>query len=160
MLGTALAKAQSIIRRYEFYSFTGLYNAESHEAQFCNGFGDSNPGPSDVGNFIGAQNAALNFVIPGSGVGGVPEPTSWAMLLLGFGAIGSMARGRRNRPVPPSCHSISRGRVRSLGDEFGRQASVSFVWYGTSSRSLNRTTFRPSHDGPPPMRTAHRPTDQ
>ncbi len=91
--------AQSIVRRYEFYSFTGVYDPESHEAQFEKGFGDSNPGPGDVGNFIGAQNAALNFAVPDGDVGDVPEPASWAMLLLGFGAIGSMTRGRRNRPV-------------------------------------------------------------
>ena len=91
--------ARSIVRRYEFYSFTGLYDAISHEAQFASGFGDSLPGPTDVGDFIGAQNAALNFAAPGSGVGGVPEPASWAMMLLGFGSIGSMARARRNRPV-------------------------------------------------------------
>lgn len=84
--------AQSIIRRYEFYSFTGTYDAETHEALFGNGFGDSNPGPSDVGNFIGAQNAALNFAT-------VPEPASWAMLLLGFGSIGSVARMRRRKSV-------------------------------------------------------------
>ncbi|OYU15739.1 MAG: PEP-CTERM sorting domain-containing protein [Alphaproteobacteria bacterium PA4] len=90
--------AQSIIRRYEFYSFTGLYDAVSHEAQFGNGFGDSNPGPGDVGDFIGAQNAALNFVAP-AGIGGVPEPANWAMLMLGFGGIGGMARARRRRQI-------------------------------------------------------------
>jgi len=88
--------AQSIIRRYEFYSFTGLYDAASHEALFGNGFGDSNPGPNDVGNFIGAQNAALNFVAPAV-VGGVPEPASWAMMLLGFGTIGGVTRRRRQQ---------------------------------------------------------------
>lgn len=93
------ANAKSIIRRYEFYDFTGVYDAVSHEAMFASGFGDSLPGPNDVGNFIGAQNAALNFVAPAGGVGGVPEPASWAMMLLGFGGIGTMVRARRNRPV-------------------------------------------------------------
>jgi hypothetical protein len=98
-LAPAGANAQSIVRRYEFYSFIGSYDAQTHEALFAPGFGDSNPGPSDVGNFIGAQNAALNFngVAP---AGGVPEPSVWAMLLLGFGGIGGMARSRRRaRPV-------------------------------------------------------------
>lgn len=89
------ALAQSIIRRYEFYAFTGAYDPDTHEALFDPGFGDSNPGPNDVGNFIGAQNAALNFAAAPV-VGGVPEPASWAMMLLGFGAIGTVSR-RRHR---------------------------------------------------------------
>lgn len=89
--------AQSIIRRYEFYAFTGAYDAETHEALFGAGFGDSNPGPADVGNFIGAQNAALNLALPGGGVGGVPEPASWAMMMAGFGGIGGLARVRRRK---------------------------------------------------------------
>jgi len=97
------ANAQSVIRRYEFYQFTGTYNAIDHEALFSVGFGDSNPGPNDVGNFIGAQNAALNLVAGGGGggVGGVPEPASWAMMLLGFGTIGGLARSRRRQQ--PAC---------------------------------------------------------
>lgn len=99
-LAPAGDKAQTIIRRYEFYSFTGLYDLESHEAQFGIGFGDSHPGPDDVGNFIGAQNAALNFAGPaGGGVGGVPEPASWAMMIMGFGSIGGLARARRRQRV-------------------------------------------------------------
>lgn len=35
-------------------------------------------------------------------VGGVPEPSSWAMMLLGFGAIGGSLRlGRRKRKIAP-----------------------------------------------------------
>jgi hypothetical protein len=88
------ALAQSIIRRYEFYAFAGTYDPETHEALFDAGFGDSNPAPTDIGNFIGAQNAALNLG-GNPGAGGVPEPASWAMMLLGFGGIGTMARRRR-----------------------------------------------------------------
>jgi hypothetical protein len=36
---------------------------------------------------------------PGPGPGGVPEPATWAMLLIGFGAIGAATRQRRQRAV-------------------------------------------------------------
>jgi hypothetical protein len=35
----------------------------------------------------------------GNDIGGVPEPATWAMFLLGFGAIGWTLRGRRNTAV-------------------------------------------------------------
>jgi hypothetical protein len=85
--------ADTVIRRYEFYAFTGLYDDETHEALFDVGFGDSNPGPNDVGNFIGAQNAALNFNLVLAGA--VPEPASWAMMVAGLGLIGGTQRRRK-----------------------------------------------------------------
>jgi hypothetical protein len=45
---------------------------------------------------MGAQNAALNF---GPAAGAVPEPASWAMMLVGFGSIGAMIRTRRRSTV-------------------------------------------------------------
>jgi hypothetical protein len=33
------------------------------------------------------------------GVSGVPEPTTWAMMILGFGAVGAMLRHARRRPA-------------------------------------------------------------
>lgn len=89
------AGAKSILRRYEFYEFTGLYDPESHEAKFDVGFGDSNPGPNDVGNFIGAQNAALNFDAVAPGQGAVPEPAAWSLMIAGFGLAGATLRRRR-----------------------------------------------------------------
>lgn len=44
----------------------------------------------------GVQNVRYSFVGEGEG-GGVPEPTSWAMLLVGFGLIGAAKRCRRDR---------------------------------------------------------------
>ena len=40
-----------------------------------------------------------NPIVPGPGTGAVPEPATWAMLLLGFGAIGAAMRQRRRRAV-------------------------------------------------------------
>lgn len=85
--------ANSVIRRYEFYDFTGRYDEETHEALFDPGFGDSKPGPNDIGHYLGAQNAALNFNRVDA-PGAVPEPATWAMLLGGFGIAGLALRRR------------------------------------------------------------------
>jgi hypothetical protein len=41
----------------------------------------------------------LNFRVSGVTVAGVPEPTTWAMLIAGFGLVGGAMRGRRKRAV-------------------------------------------------------------
>ncbi len=78
-------KAASILRRYEFYEFSGIYDFETHEALFDPPFGDSNPGPNDVGTYLGSQNAAANLI---------PEPATSALLLAGVGLMGTVV-GRR-----------------------------------------------------------------
>jgi len=42
---------------------------------------------------------ADNFSITGTPVSAVPEPSTWAMLLLGFGGIGFVAYRRKSKPV-------------------------------------------------------------
>jgi PEP-CTERM motif len=79
--------AASILRRYEFYEFSGMYDPETHEALFEPPYGDSNPGPNDVGAYLGSQNAAVNIIIP--------EPQTCALLLAGLGLMGAVARRRR-----------------------------------------------------------------
>jgi PEP-CTERM motif len=83
--------AASILRRYEFYEFAGAYNDADHEATFADGFGDSHPGPGDVGKYLGSQNGAVNLIAA------VPEPESYAMLLAGLGLVAGIVRRRRNR---------------------------------------------------------------
>lgn len=84
--------AASILRRYEFYEFSGRYDAETHEAQFDPGYGDSNPGPNDVGTYLGSQNAAANLV---------PEPQSYVLMLIALGLMGMLAAtGRRQGRGP------------------------------------------------------------
>lgn len=53
-----------VVRRYEFYNFTGQYDPATHEA-LCGGVGDcSTPQLGELGDFIGAQMAAANIEIP------------------------------------------------------------------------------------------------
>ena len=85
------ANAESVVRRYEFYNYAGEYDTETHEAKFAPGFGDSNPGPNDIGNYLGAQNAAVNL-----NVAVVPEPETYALFMAGLGLMGFIARRRKN----------------------------------------------------------------
>ena len=79
------------MRRYEYYAYTGAVDAASGEAKPVNG-DSAPPEAGDLGNFIGAQNAALNF-----GAAAAPEPTTWALMMLGVGGIGGALRTRRRK---------------------------------------------------------------
>jgi uncharacterized protein (TIGR03437 family) len=65
--GKPLGKgSQSVIRRFEFYKYTGAYDPESHEAlcsarQGGKGSDCKGPGPGELGDYIGAQMAAAQF---------------------------------------------------------------------------------------------------
>jgi hypothetical protein len=56
------AASKSVTRRYEFYAYTGAYDPESHEALCGGGSGScSAPLQGELGNYIGAQMAAVNL---------------------------------------------------------------------------------------------------
>ncbi len=58
------AGAESVTRRYEFYEYTGAYDPESHEVM-CGGDGHCDaPLEGELGNYIGAQMAAINLGVP------------------------------------------------------------------------------------------------
>ena len=57
---------ESVTRRYEFYKYNGPYDPESHEAVPPN---EDKPAEGEVGEYIGAQMAALNLL------GGEPAPS-------------------------------------------------------------------------------------
>jgi hypothetical protein len=91
--------AASILRRYEFYKYSGEYDPATNEALVS--ISDSHPNdpndpniydPSkviDLGNYLGAQNGAVNLAA-------VPEPETYVMMLAGLGLVGVAARRRKH----------------------------------------------------------------
>lgn len=66
------AGKKSVVRRYSFYEYTGAYDPETHEVQ-CGGDGSCDfPLEGELGNYLGAQMAALNLDF----LAGEPTPTS------------------------------------------------------------------------------------
>lgn len=61
------AGQESVTRRYEIYRYNGAYNPEDHEAEPA--IDDNTPAEGEVGEYVGAQMAALNIE------GGEPAPT-------------------------------------------------------------------------------------
>jgi hypothetical protein len=79
---------ESVVRRYEFYAYTGGYDPEDHEAL------NDLYAPQYVGAFLGNQNVAANLLADQA----VPEPST--LVLGGMGTL-SLAIGacvRRWRP--------------------------------------------------------------
>jgi hypothetical protein len=93
--GPVGANAQSVIRRYEFYKYTGAVDPQNGEAFAVNG-DSATPAAGDLGNFIGAQNDAINlngvYVAPVAQ--DVPEPAS--LVVLGLGLLGIAQIRRRH----------------------------------------------------------------
>ena len=52
----------AVVRRYEFYKYAGVYDALTHEA-LCADLTCTAPSPGELGDAIGAQNAAANLDI-------------------------------------------------------------------------------------------------
>lgn len=70
--GQSKEGSESVTRRYEFYEYTGPYDPENHEAQPTS---DSSPADGEIGNYIGAQMAAVNFD-PAVIIGGTTTTTT------------------------------------------------------------------------------------
>ncbi|MEK6637570.1 MAG: PEPxxWA-CTERM sorting domain-containing protein [Pseudomonadota bacterium] len=65
--------------------------ADSYLAAVLNGpVGNAN----DIGALVAFDNQSQVFLVGGGAGGGVPEPATWAMMMLGFGMIGAALRRR------------------------------------------------------------------
>jgi hypothetical protein len=51
-------------------------------------------------NAIGFPDDSRSYTVTISAEGGVPEPSTWAMMLVGFGGIGYSMRARRRKMLP------------------------------------------------------------
>ena len=99
--GQAGAGHEAVTRRFEFYKYMGKYDSETHEALCDNpvsgkpecGDTDIN-GIAGVGDFIGAQNAAVNLVPI---AGAVPAPAGLGLLGVGFAGLACVALIRRRK---------------------------------------------------------------
>lgn len=66
--GKPLGKGNhSVVRRYEFYKFTGTYDPFTHEAR-CGGGECKTPLPSEIGDYIGAQMAAAHLDVAAAAI--------------------------------------------------------------------------------------------
>ncbi len=72
----------------EFATYQSYFNAYKTGAYVP--LGDANDRVFTITSLNGNQNFAIGWPIPG-----VPEPSTWAMMLLGFGGLGAMLRRRR-----------------------------------------------------------------
>ncbi len=90
-----LAAIQQAIWTVEYptstFAATGPYAAA--QATYAATFLAEAPRLSGFARNIVADNGTIQGQI--TNIGGVPEPTSWALLLVGFGVVGAVARGRR-----------------------------------------------------------------
>jgi len=87
----------AVVLRYEFYKYQGVLSADGEA--LCGGKGrgkgGGGVGPADcggLGDYVGAQMAALNAVQPALAV---PEPETYALLLAGLGLVGLRVRQTR-----------------------------------------------------------------
>ena len=73
----------------DFFDFTGMIAGD-----FSIGLSGITPGFSTTGAWTADSVGTFASDARGGGSGGIPEPATWAMMIIGFGGVGAMLRRR------------------------------------------------------------------
>jgi hypothetical protein len=85
------ANAEAVIRRYEYYKYTGPYDPTDHSPLSAFTGGNlTEPPAGELGAFISANMVAANLAAP------IPEPRTYALLLAGLCVLVFASRRRLN----------------------------------------------------------------
>jgi len=96
---------------YSFVTFTRyVVTLQLRINAYVNGFGGTDsisgfvdptfavaPGVANAGDYNFFFSDGIGNTPPTGGGGGVPEPSAWALMLVGFGGLGAALRGRRRK---------------------------------------------------------------
>ncbi len=121
--GQLAKNSQSIVRKYQFFQYTGPYDAENHEALPVS---DSQPSAGELGNLIGNQMAGLNLAPNGKIPGDRVRPTVYIV----------------KKPAPKTTSTLATFRFHALDN-----VSIRFVYYCSLDKAIpspctNPITFR------------------
>ena len=91
-VGTAFQTPGNHIVGFRFQNeVTGIINYGYARITTSAGTGTGLGFPATITQLV-YENTGASLTVAGAATGGVPEPTTWAMMMLGFGAMGGMLR--------------------------------------------------------------------
>jgi hypothetical protein len=107
LLGSAnVGSIDNGVSHFETIALNGtavsLFNGAAGGASFLIG-GSQNGSSAYTNQLFGYQNGPAAYLTLTSAAGGVPEPSLWATMILGFGLVGSMLRRRGRALVRRPC---------------------------------------------------------
>ncbi len=131
--------AEAVIRRYEFFKYTGPYDS-AHEP--TSDFLDTDllvPPDGELGAFIAANMVAANLVE-------VPEPSTWVLLLTGLAVVGWRSRHAR-RAITVAFQSFllstTDGKAHAYSDDSHAGSCASFSVVGLRGHQSRGTSHLP-----------------
>ena len=104
--------SHAVVRRFEFYKFAGTYDPITGQAICADGLCNA-PADSEIGDFIGAQNGAINL--------NVPAQYTVTVNVIGDGAVSS---SDRVISCPSRMHDVGASAYHGDSDGESRQGSI------------------------------------